>query len=190
MTLVTEKRWNYEDYLKLEDDKRYEIVGGKLYMVPAPDFFHQYLSANIEFLMRKFIEEKALGYVVYAPTDVILDEENIVQPDILFISKENKGVIKKKGIFGAPDLVVEIVSTSSQYMDTFEKKELYEKFKIKEYWIVSPYMKGTEILSLNEKGKYALFSESYLEEGKAKSVKSKVLDGFELNLEDVFREEF
>jgi len=190
MTLVTEKRWIYEDYLKLEDDKRYEITGGKLYMVPAPDFTHQYLSANIEFLMRKFVEEKGLGYVVDAPTDVVLDEENIVQPDILFISRGNKGIIKKKGIFGAPDLVVEIVSTSSQYRDTFEKKELYERFKVKDYWIVNPYMKGIEVLAPDDKGRYTLFSEGYMEEGKNKSVKSKVMDGFELDLGEVFKEEF
>lgn len=189
--ILEEKRWTYEDYLHLADDKRYEILGGKLFiMTPAPEFNHQLISARLQFSIMQFVESKNLGYVVDAPTDVILDEENVVQPDILFISRENKDIIKKKGVFGPPDLVVEIVSPSTQYRDVYEKKDLYAKFKIKEYWIVNPYMKCIEVLSLNEKGVYVLFSEGYMDEGGNRTVQSRVLKDFILDLGEVFKESF
>lgn len=189
--IIGEKRWTYEDYLHFADDKRYEILGGKLsLMIPAPEFNHQLISARLEFLIMQFVEAKGLGYVVTAPTDIVLDEENVVQPDILFISTENKDIIKKKGVFGPPDLVIEIVSPSTQYRDVYEKKDLYARFKVKEYWIVNPYMKCIEVLSLNEKGVYTLFSEGYMDEGGHGTIKSKVLKDFIVNLEEVFKECF
>lgn len=189
--IIEEKKWTYEDYLNLADDKRYEILGGRLsMMVPAPEFNHQLISARLQFLIMRFVEKKGLGYVVDAPTDVVLDEVNVVQPDILFISRENKDIIKKKGLFGPPDLVVEIVSPSTQYRDVYEKKDLYAWFQVKEYWIVNPYMKCIEVLSLNEKGAYVLFSEGYMEEGGNRMIQSKVLKDFILDLEEVFKEDF
>ena len=190
-TIIEEKRRTYEDYLHLTDDKRYEILGGRLSMMtPAPEFNHQLTSARLQFLIMHFVEIKGLGYVVDAPTDVVLDEENVVQPDILFISRENKDIIRKKGVFGPPDLVVEIVSPSTQYRDVYEKKDLYARFKVKEYWIVNPYMKCIEVLSLNEKGVYVLFSEGYVEEGENRTIKAKVLKDFIVDLGGVFKEEF
>ena len=95
--IVEEKKWTYDNYLKLEDDKRYEILGGKLFMMtPAPEFNHQRISIIIATKIYSFVEKHGLGYIVSAPTDVVLDEENVVKPDILFISKENKDFIKKK----------------------------------------------------------------------------------------------
>ena len=189
--LVEEKKWTYHDYLDLEDGKRYEILGGRLIMMaPAPEANHQFISARMEFLFMKFVESHDLGYVLDAPTDVILDAENIVQPDILFIAKDKKHIIRKRGVFGPPDLVVEILSPSTQYKDVFEKKNLYEGFKVREYWMVNPYMKSIEVLSLNENGIYALFSEGYMDEGGNRVVQSRVLKDFSVDLSEVFKEDF
>ncbi|TVL99332.1 MAG: Uma2 family endonuclease [Candidatus Brocadia sp. WS118] len=192
MTQITEeKRWTYENYLHLTDGKRYEIVGGRLsMMVPAPEFNHQRIAMTLAVKFYLFVEKHGLGYVVDAPTDVILDEENVVQPDILFISRENKDVIRKNGVFGPPDLVVEIVSPSTQYRDVYEKKDLYARFRVKEYWIVNPYTRRIEVLSLNEQGIYILFSEGYMDEGGNRVIKSAVLKDFTLDLGEVFREDF
>jgi len=189
--LVEEKRWTYDDYLNLEDEKRYEIIGGKLIMMsPSLETNHQFISARLEFLFMRFVESNDLGYVLDAPADVILDAENIVQPDILFIAKDNRHIIKKRGVFGTPDLVVEILSPSTQYKDVFEKKNLYERFKVKEYWIVNPYMKSIEVLSLNENGIYTLFSEGYMDEGGNRVILSKFLKDFSIDLCEVFKEDF
>lgn len=188
---VKEKRWTYNDYLNLADEKRYEIIGGRLIMMsPAPETNHQFVSARLEFLFMKFVESNDLGYVLYAPTDVILDAENIVQPDIFFIAKDNRHIIKKRGVFGSPGLVVEILSPSTQYKDVFEKKNLYERFKIKEYWMVNPYMKSIEVLTLNENGIYTLFSEGYMDEGGNRVILSKMLKDFSIDLCEVFKEDF
>jgi len=189
-TLSENKKWTYADYLILEDDNRYEITGGKLLMVPAPDVNHQHISCKLTEFLINFVNRNHSGYIFNAPIDLILNDENVVQPDILFISKQNQSIIKKKGIFGPPDLVIEILSPSSQYHDTYEKKDLYEKLKVKEYWLVNHYMKSIEILVLNDHCVYELFSEGILENDENAIVKSKVLNGMEVKLALIFDEQF
>lgn len=85
---------------------------------------------------------------------------------------------------------MEIVSPSTQYRDVYEKKDLYARFQVKEYWIVNPYTRRIEVLSLNEQGIYILFSEGYMDEGGNRTIQSKVLKDFTLHLGDVFKEDF
>ncbi len=181
---VREKKFTYEDYLKLEDDKRYEIIEGELLIAPTPRPYHQDISREIEIRLVEFVKKKKLGRVYDAPIDVILDEENVVQLDIMFVSKKNIGIIKETGIFGAPNLVVEIVSPSTFVRDTEHKKKLYERFGVKEFWLVFPNDRVFQVWTLKDE-RYELFS--YAEE-KGK-VKSKLLEGFELDIKDVFEVE-
>ena len=83
--------------------------------------------------------------------------------------------------------MVEIVSPSTQYKDTYEKKDLYARFKVKEYWIINPYMKCIEVFSLDEKGRYELLSDGYMDEGGNRIIKSVVLQDFVLDLAEVFK---
>ncbi len=175
--------WTYEDYLRLADDRRYELINGRLYEMPAPTPWHQDISRNLEFLMWNFVRDKKLGKVYDAPIDVVLGDRYVLQPDIIFISKERLGIIGEKAIMGPPDLVVEIISPATVRRDTVVKKEIYEKFGVREYWIVYPEEKAIEVWVLNDKGKYDLFS---VTEGEGK-VKSKVLEGFEVDLKEVFK---
>lgn len=177
------KQYTYEDYLAITDDKRYEIIDGGLFMVPAPNTKHQDISGNLEFFLRKFVKDSGLGKVFDAPTDVILSDDIVLQPDILFISKDRKEIIKKKGIFGSPDLVIEIVSPSTFVTDTITKKEIYEKFEVEEYWLVFPEDTVIEVFTIEEK-KYVIHSHA-VEKGKTNS---KLLQGFEVDLKDIFEE--
>jgi Uma2 family endonuclease len=189
--LTENKEFTYQDYLKTDDDNRYEVIKGSLYMVPAPNTEHQHFSRNLEFLIWNYVREKSLGEVYHAPIDVILDEKNIVQPDILFISNENSGIIKKKGIFGSPDLAIEIISPSSKTRDNYEKKALYQLFKVKEYWIVDPANKSIEILKLNKDNVYELHSNGYLDdEDSKKNVVSSIFADLEIDLEKIFNRTF
>ncbi|MEO0223067.1 MAG: Uma2 family endonuclease, partial [candidate division WOR-3 bacterium] len=138
MKATKEKLWTYRDYLKLEDDKRYEVINGRLVEMPAPNFEHQRISRNLEFKLWEFVKENGLGEILYAPFDIILSEDIVVQPDIVFISKDNLKNIKEGRLFGAPDLVVEIVSPVSYKRDRYEKFRIYEELGVKEYWIVLP----------------------------------------------------
>jgi Uma2 family endonuclease len=148
-------RWTYEEYCRLDDDQRYEIIDGKLLMTPAPDTWHQSWTFEIAATLREHVKRHKLGRVFVAPVDVVLDPENTVQPDVVFVSSENAGIIQRRGIFGVPELLVELVSPSSVRRDRYDKKALYARFGVKEYWIGDPANKTLEILSLKS-GSYEL----------------------------------
>ena len=136
--VIEKKKYTYEDYLKTPEDERYELLEGELIMSPSPVPKHQRISRELEFEILKVVKANDLGEVFDAPCEVYLDDVNVVQPDILFISKERLNVIGEKNIQGAPDLVIEIISESTAYRDLVQKKKLYAKFSVKEYWIVVP----------------------------------------------------
>ena len=94
---VTEKRkFTYKDYLKTPDDKSYELIEGELLMTPSPIPQHQRISRDLAFELLRFVKADNLGEIFYAPCDVHLDDENVLQPDILFIAKERMDIIVKK----------------------------------------------------------------------------------------------
>ena len=119
-------------------------------MTPAPVPRHQRILRKILFILEQFVTEKDLGELFCAPCDVYLDNENVVQPDILFISKVRLNIIGEKNIQGPPDLAIEILSESSAYRDMVKKKRLYARFGVKEYWIVDPIEKAIDIYILKD----------------------------------------
>jgi Uma2 family endonuclease len=145
-------KFTYQDYLLLSDEKRYEILEGDLCIVPAPDVYHQRVSRRLEVALIEHVERYDLGEILDAPCDVVLSQENVVQPDILFISKDRLGIIGKTNIQGPPDLVIEIVSESTRSKDADIKRKLYAKYGVREYWIVDPAAKTVEVLTWSETG--------------------------------------
>ncbi len=178
-----EKVWTYEDYLRLTDEKRYEVIDGKLMGLTTPTPLHQGILGNIVFLVWDFVRKREAGKILHAPLDVVFSERYVLQPDIVFISKDRLGIIGEKAIMGPPDLVVEIISPATVRRDTVIKKDIYERFGVKEYWIVYPDERAVEVWVLNDEGKYDLFN---VAEGEGK-VRSKVLEGFEVDLREVFK---
>lgn len=126
-----------------------QVINNQLIMSPAPTSQHQQVLKKIFRQLDKFVESHNLGEVLFAPVDVYLDEKNIYQPDIVFISKENLHIIHDK-IKGVPDLVIEILSKGSEKTDKIEKKAVYEKCGVKEYWIADPETKKVWGYWLNE----------------------------------------
>lgn len=176
------KIYTYEDYAKLPEGAPYQLIGGELIMTPSPIPYHQLVSKRLEYLFIEFAEKKnLLGEVFDSPIDVCLEKTEIYRPDIIFISKERLNIIGEKKIEGAPDIVVEILSDSTAYYDLRHKKRIYEKHGVKEYWIVDPMEKGIEIYE-NKEGKFILISDA-VNNG---AVKSNMLKGFEVNLEEIF----
>jgi Uma2 family endonuclease len=148
----TALRFTYQDYLQLSEDRRYEIVDGDLYMVPAPIPYHQKVSRNLEFLLHQHVQVHGLGEVFDAPCDVVLSETDVVQPDLLFIVKDRLSIIKETNIQGAPDLVVEILSPASEKRDRGAKQKVYARAGVTESWIVDPTAKTIEVFTLSEAG--------------------------------------
>ena len=172
-----EKGWTYEDYLGLDDEVRFEIIGGKAFMSPSPELFHQRWSRQILVAIERHVEAHKLGEVFYAPIDVVLDRENVVQPDLVFVSAANVGLLERRGIMGAPDLVEEVISPGSVRRDRYDKRELYARFGVKEFWLADVANRSLEVLTL-QNGGYQL-SSCATGEGK---IRSNMLPGFELDL--------
>ncbi len=176
------KKLTYQDYLNLPpDDFRYQLIEGELIMTPAPKVIHQIVKSNIEKHLRNFVEENQLGLVLDAPCDVYFDEKNVLQPDIFFISQKRSQIINEDLIKGAPDLIIEVLSPHSAYYDLVEKKALYERHNVLEYWLVDPKLKWIEIYILKSQ-KFHLHQRA---ENK-QTITSHLLKGFSLPLEQVF----
>jgi len=143
----------YADYKTWPDDERWEIIDGDAFaMTPAPSLKHQKTLGTLHLKLAGFFLGKACSAFL-APTDVVLDETNVVQPDLLVVCDKNK--MTGANIQGAPDLVVEVLSPSTSLKDKREKKALYERFGVREYLLVYPEDAHVERYSLAN-GKYAV----------------------------------
>ena len=115
--MVTTPRLTYQDYANLEGDERYELLDGELILVAAPNEDHQTASLRMIVRMKAFVDENDLGRVFHAPYDVLFTDTDVVQPDVLFVSKERYHIRTPANIQGAPDLAVEILSPPSSRRD-------------------------------------------------------------------------
>ena len=179
--MVTTPRLTYQDYENLEGDERYELLDGELILVGSPNTDHQTASMKIGYRMFSFVEENDLGWFFHAPFDVLFTDTDVVQPDLLFISKDREHIITPANIQGAPDLIVEILSPSSSRRDWRNKRELYASHGVKEYWIVDPTNRIVWVLLLRdgvlvEQGAY----------GEGDNVTSTMLEGFSVSLDEIF----
>ncbi|MBW1692521.1 MAG: Uma2 family endonuclease [Deltaproteobacteria bacterium] len=174
-------KFTYEDYLHFSEDKRYEIIDGEVYMVPSPGEAHQNICANLAFTLRVFVKENNLGRVYFAPFDVVFSETDVVQPDIMFVSKERLNIITEKNIQGTPDLIVEIISPSSEYRDKVIKRKLYSQYDLKEYWLVDPENKEIEVMALRESGLNTIRTYKM-----PNILESLILKGLKIKLDEVF----
>ncbi len=143
------EKYTYQDYLSWPEEERWEIIEGQAYsMSPAPSLKHQNIVWNlVAFLDReksKFFPCRAF----VAPTDVVLDEFNVVQPDVFIVCKQEK--LKETHVAGAPEVVFEVVSPATELKDRREKRLLYERFKVKEYVILYPEREFAEVYRLQE----------------------------------------
>jgi len=141
------KIYTYADYLNFPEGENVEIISGHIFnMSPAPSRIHQKIIMELAAEIRNYIKSNNGSCEVYpAPFDVVLkndDEEasnskNIVQPDISVICDKDK--LTDKGCTGSPDMIVEVVSPYNPSSDYVRKLNLYEQFKVREYWIVNPW---------------------------------------------------
>ncbi len=134
---VDTSRLTYEDYARLPEGGRYQLLEGDLIMTPAPTPRHQDVLASLYDLVKAFVQQRTLGKVYFAPIDVIFSGDTVLQPDLVFVSQDKQQLISERGIKGAPDLVVEISSPSSFHLDRGAKKSTYQQYGIPYLWLVT-----------------------------------------------------
>ncbi len=186
---VVAKKITYREFKEMEFDENdsswYELINGELVRKQSPTISHQNIADNILIAMKTYARQKNLGKVYSAPLDTVLDDGNAYHPDVLFVKKdryhildENEGVI-----IGAPDLVVEVLSKSTAIHDRGDKKDIYEKYGVREYWLIDPKSKTIEVYNFeNERFRLKQLAD---ETGTAHS---EVLEGFNIELAKIFEE--
>lgn len=140
------RKLTYEDYCAIpEDGLRHEIVDGVHFVSPAPLDLHQHLCVNLTLLLGNFLRTTKLGVLRQAPSDVLLEEHTIVQPDHYVVLAANLGRLQRNGCHGPPDLVVEVLSPGNTRHDLVRKFARYEAAGVPEYWIVDPAAERVEV---------------------------------------------
>ncbi len=184
ITTIDNKRDDFtvEDYMALPEGAPFELINGKLVYMPSPFNAHQQVSMSLSFHISLYVRKNKIGVVRAAPFDVHFDENNIYQPDLLFISNERKAILQD-WVKGAPDFIVEIISFGTKSRDKGEKMKTYGQHGVREYWLIDPDKKTVEVFH-NEEGK--MVSKQKLEtEG---TIESLAIEGFSIQLSEVFEE--
>ncbi|BDG62404.1 Uma2 family endonuclease [Caldinitratiruptor microaerophilus] len=141
------------DYMELpEDGPRFQLMRGWLVREPSPTERHQRAIGNLYVLLRRWVGARRLGTVYLAPFDVVLSDQDVVQPDILFVSADRRSVVTPKNVQGAPDLVVEVLSPGTDRRDRVVKLRIYAEARVREAWVVDPWAETLEVVALQEEG--------------------------------------
>ena len=177
----------YDDFLLFPDDgKRHELIDGEHYVTPSPNIRHQTILGNLHFLMRAWLEQHPVGRVFMAPLDVVFTQFDVVEPDLLFVSRHRAAdILTAKHVTGAPDVVVEIGSRSTRKRDETIKRRLYERSGVSEYWIVDPDLDVVRVYRHRD-GRFDRPVELRADAGDV--LTSPHLDGLEMPLGRVFAE--
>ena len=188
-----DERYNYADYLTWTDeDERWEIIEGVPYMMsPSPTRKHQKVSMQLSLIIGNYLKEKSCE-IYSAPFDVrLLDKSKyedeiftVVQPDISVICDKEK--LDEKGCLGSPDMIIEILSPSTAKKDKIDKFYLYEKYGVKEYWLVEL---DNEIITVFKLQNNGLYGRPDIYSVENKKIKVGIFDDLEIDLEEVFGKE-
>ncbi|HMD87312.1 MAG TPA: Uma2 family endonuclease [Terriglobia bacterium] len=137
--MLVDTRLTYDDYCLLPNNgRRYEIIDGELFVTPSPRRAHQRVVFQLSRVLGNFVEEMGCGEIYFAPFDVVFSFHDVVEPDILYVSKERASVVTEDNVQGAPDLVVEVLSKTTAKIDRTTKLKLYARFGVQEYWLIDP----------------------------------------------------
>jgi len=151
MSRVLPARLTYADYCLIPDDgKRYELLEGQLHVTPAPGLEHQHAIKRLLPILLRYFEETGRGEVFFAPVDVILGDDDVVQPDPIVV--RDPAQLSRRGVEGAPFLVVEVISPGREDYDRTVKARRYAARGVPHCWIVDPEARRLECFRL----RYAL----------------------------------
>lgn len=180
--LLTYREFREIDFAEHETDEFiFELINGEIVARNYPTASHQRILGKLFLLFSQHVQPQQLGEVLFAPFGVVLNEHSDVQPDLIFVSAAKAGIVQEEGVFGVPDLLVEIISPSSLKTDRNAKYKLYQQIGVAEYWIIDIKNRSIEVHTL-QAGSYDL-SAFAIEQG---AVTSTVLPGLSVAVEAVF----
>ncbi len=175
-----EKRITTDDYFRMPETTRpAELVYGFVREPPAPSYGHQTVVGRLFRLLSMHVEERHLGEVCLSPMDVVLDKDAalIVQPDVMFISNERRAIIRNH-VWGAPDLVVEVASPTSEHRDRTVKLSWYRRYGVRECWFVHPHTERIDVVDCQGSGEGSFAG--------SQAIASKVLPELTLTVDECF----
>lgn len=138
--------YTVEDIRAIPDDRnRYETIAGELLVTPAPTVRHQLVQLRLLLVLGNYVTRYDLGWLLSAPTDVVLGPLTLVEPDLLFVARHRRDVLAEREITAAPDLAVEVLSPGTAKADRGKKRVLYQEQGVREYWIVDAEKNRVEV---------------------------------------------
>jgi Uma2 family endonuclease len=150
--MVISTKYTHADLLVMPDDgKRREILGGELIVSPSPRSWHQLIVTNLLLAFGRYLDRHPVGRIIASPLDVIFGELDILEPDLIFVLNEHRDIVQD-WIRGVPDLVIEVLSPTSVWMDRGPKLKAYARFGVPEYWIVDPDARAIEVYRQSDGG--------------------------------------
>lgn len=145
-TQAAPRSWSYEEFAQFpEDGNRYEIIAGGVYMTPSPRTWHQVIVTRLTVLLAGFVTQHGLGEILVGPVDVLFGPHDYLSPDLVFIARDRAEIVELRGISGAPDLVVEVVSSSTAARDRGIKRDRYALFGVPQYWVIDANQRQIEV---------------------------------------------
>jgi Uma2 family endonuclease len=173
------------EFLELPDDgNRCELIEGELVLNASSVLRHQRILRRLMVRLDRYFEEHGGGEVLNAPCDVILNDDNALQPDLLVVLSSRAGILREKNVQGPPNIAIEILSTGTRRKDEVQKKKLYERFGVDEYWIVDHELEVVKIYRATA-GTYGRPREISVEQD-GTAITSPLLPGFSAPLARVF----
>ncbi len=183
---TSERHWTVEEYMALEVEQEHELLRGELVVTPAPNFAHQRSIGEIGSQIRNWIRDNNLGEYAYAPVDVVLADDIVVQPDFVYVAAERfDELYDGHGLTGAPDLVIEVLSSATVSRDRTTKREIYAEAGVPWLVHVDPDARTVEVFELTDGGRYSLAETASDEE----NVGIGVFPDLTIELEGVWLEE-
>lgn len=180
------RRLTYADFRRFPNDgRRHELINGEHAVTASPNKRHQRLSIRLIVSLGVFLEANPIAELFHAPFDCVFSFFDVVEPDLLVVTNDQREILTKRNVRGAPALLIEILSPSSVARDKRTKRALYERVGVKEYWVIDP---DTDCVSVSRRGANGKFSfPETLAAANADRLTTKLLPGFELQLARFFR---
>jgi Uma2 family endonuclease len=181
----SDERLTYDDLLRIPDDgMRHEIIDGVHYVTASPNLRHQQLLGRLFYAVETALRAQPAGQMFLAPFDVVFTKWDVVEPDLLFVSSAQRHILTKLNVQGAPDLVVEIFSPSTQKRDEQIKRQLFERAGVREYWMVDPDRRVVFVCRRDADGHLANASE--LNEAGESVLTTSLIPGLALPMSELF----